>query len=67
MEYYTVKEIAAVWGVSSRMVSLYCKEDRIEGAIKKGNMWLVPQSAQKPCDLRINNGKKKRAEGEIHV
>lgn len=62
MEYYTVKEIAAIWGVSSRMVSLYCKENRIEGALKKGNLWLIPQNAQKPCDLRVNNGRKKAAE-----
>lgn len=66
MEYYTVKEIAVIWGVSARMVSLYCKENRIDGALKKGNMWLVPQNAQKPCDMRINNGKRKRTGGTSH-
>ena len=62
MEYYTVKEIAKIWGVSSRMVSIYCKENRIEGALKKGNMWLVPRDAKKPNDLRKNNGRRKTSE-----
>lgn len=59
MEYCTVKEIADSWGVSSRMVSIYCKDNRIAGAFKMGNMWLVPQDAEKPVDMRINNGRKK--------
>lgn len=62
MDYCTVKEIAESWGVSSRMVSLYCKDNRIEGAFKMGNMWLVPRYAKRPCDLRINNGKRRSVE-----
>jgi len=60
MEYCTAKEIAVNWGVSSRMVSIYCQAKRIDGALKKGNMWLVPQNATKPADLRVNNGRKKQ-------
>ena len=59
MEYYTVREIADAWGISSRMVSVYCKENRIPGVLKKGNMWLIPNDAKKPADLRANNGRKK--------
>ena len=59
MDYCTVKEMAGVWGVSSRMVAIYCKEKRICGAVKMGNLWLVPVDAEKPADMRINNGKKK--------
>ena len=59
MEYFTVRETADAWGISSRMVSVYCKENRIPGALKKGNMWLIPNDAEKPADLRVNNGKKK--------
>ena len=58
MEYLTVKEVAERWGISSRMVSIYCKKRRIPGAIKKGNLWLVPESVEKPVDNRKNNGKK---------
>ena len=60
MDYCTVKEIAKKWGISSRMVSIYCKEKRIPGAFKMGNMWLIPQNACKPFDLRANNGKNMR-------
>lgn len=58
MEYLTVKEMGEKWGISSRMVSIYCQEDRIPGAIKKGNLWLVPDNAIKPEDNRKNNGRR---------
>ena len=58
MDYCTLKEIAEQWGISSRMVSIYCKDNRIQGTVKIGNMWLVPTDAEKPEDLRKNNGKK---------
>ncbi|MCR5368961.1 helix-turn-helix domain-containing protein [Eubacterium sp.] len=52
MEYYTVKEMGEKWGVSSRMVNVYCSTGRIPGAIKKGNLWLVPEDAIKPENQR---------------
>lgn len=64
MEYYTVKEMSELWGVSSRMVTIYCKEGRIKGAEKKGNLWLVPKDAIKPEDNRKNNGRKRVYEDE---
>ena len=51
MEYLTVKE-AEKWGVTARMVNYYCIAGRIKEAIKKGNLWLVSQSAEKPIDGR---------------
>ncbi len=60
MEYLTVKEMGEKWGVTSRMVNVYCSTGRIPGAIKKGNLWLVPEEAIKPIDQRRkkekNNG-----------
>lgn len=52
MNYLTVKEAGEKWGISSRMVTVYCNEERIPGAIKKGNLWLIPDNAEKPRDLR---------------
>ncbi|MCI8692672.1 MAG: helix-turn-helix domain-containing protein [Lachnospiraceae bacterium] len=52
MDYLTVKEAGEKWGISSRMVTVYCNENRIPGAIKKGNLWLIPDNAEKPEDLR---------------
>lgn len=58
MEYLTVKEMAERWRISSRMVTIYCKEGRIPGAIKKGNLWLLPEDTERPIDNRRYNGKK---------
>lgn len=52
MDYLTVKEVGEKWGITSRMVTVYCSEDRIPGATKKGNLWLVPEDATKPEDNR---------------
>jgi|LSQX01.2.fsa_nt_gb hypothetical protein len=52
MDYLTVKEVGKKWGISSRMVTLYCVEGRIQGAQKKGSLWLVPKDALKPSDRR---------------
>jgi len=48
----TIKEASKKWGVSGRMVTYYCVAGRIEGVIRKGNMWLIPASADKPIDGR---------------
>lgn len=58
IDFLTVKEAGEKWNVSGRMVTIYCKEGRIEGAIKKGNLWLVPIDAVKPVDGRTIQGKK---------
>ncbi|MEA4898585.1 helix-turn-helix domain-containing protein [Bacillota bacterium Meth-B3] len=52
MEYMTVREAGDQWGLGIRMVTLYCTEGRIDGAVKKGNMWLIPKNAVKPADGR---------------
>ena len=49
MEYLTVKEACEKWGITSRMVNYYCSEGRVEGAVKKGNLWLVPKDSKKPA------------------
>jgi len=58
MDYITVKEAAERWGVSPRSITYHLVDGRIPGAVKKGNLWLIPTSAEKPADLR--RGKKKR-------
>ncbi len=52
MEYLTAAEVAKKWNVSSRRVTLLCNEGRVDGAIKKGFMWLIPERATKPIDPR---------------
>ena len=58
MDYITVREVAQKWGVSPRSITYHLMDGRIPGAVKKGNLWLIPAAAEKPVDLR--RGKKKR-------
>lgn len=57
MEYLTVREAGEKWGVTGRMVNYYCAAGRIAGAVKKGNLWLVPAGAAKPGDGRARGRK----------
>ena len=57
MDYLTVKETGEKWGISGRMVTYYCEDGRIKGAVKKGNLWLVPAKADKPNDGRYKENK----------
>lgn len=58
MDYLTVKEAGEKWGITARMVTYHCVAGRIKGAVKKGNLWLVPGDAEKPADGRYKKNKK---------
>lgn len=62
IDYLTVKEAGEKWNVSGRMVTIYCTSGKIKGAIKKGNLWLVPTEAEKPLDHRTLKAKKPSSE-----
>ncbi len=53
MEYLTTTEMAEKWNISSRRIGVLCTEGRIDGVIKKGKMWLIPDDAKKPEDGRL--------------
>jgi hypothetical protein len=55
MEYVTTKELSEKWNISQRRIQIYCKENRIDGAVLKGNIWLIPEKAEKPRDPRKRN------------
>jgi len=52
VNYLTVKEAGEKWGLGTRIVTLYCTEGRIAGAVKRGNLWLIPEYAERPSDKR---------------
>lgn len=58
MEYITVQQAADRWGLSDRRVRVLCKEGRIQGVIKKGRVYLIPEDSLKPIDGRSLRGKK---------
>ena len=57
MKLLTTREISKKWGISSRRVAILCEEDRIDGVLKKGKTWLLPEDAKKPEDGRYKRMK----------
>ena len=56
MEYIKVSQAAEKWGLSARRVRILCSEGRIEGAIKNGKLYMIPENATKPMDARRLKG-----------
>ena len=46
MDYLTAAETAEKWGISDRRVTKLCNEGRVDGAIRKGFMWLIPATTK---------------------
>ena len=53
MEYIKVSKAAEKWGISARRVRILCAEGKIDGVIRKGNLYMIPENAQKPRDGRL--------------
>lgn len=62
--YLRISEISKKWGIKEGRINTLCLEGRIEGAVKFGNTWAIPENAEKPKDERIKTGKyiKKKSE-----
>ncbi len=52
MKVMSAKDAAQKWGISQRRVAILCSENRIDNAEMVGNMWLIPEDAEKPTDAR---------------
>ncbi len=52
MEYMKVSKTAEKWGISARRVRVLCAEGKIDGVIRKGNLYMIPANAVKPTDRR---------------
>ena len=49
MNYITAAEAAEKWGLTVRMVRIYCSKGRIQGAELHEDGWFVPEDAEKPA------------------
>lgn len=49
----TIKEAADKWNVSERRIRQLIQDGRIDGAIKIGTTWDIPNDSSKPIDKRI--------------
>ncbi len=63
MKYLTIKETALRWGVSERNVHKLCAAGRVAGAVKHGNVWAIPEYAEKPIDPR----KERKLQAELEA
>jgi Fic family protein len=54
MEYIKVSKAAEKWGISTRRVRVLCAEGKIDGVVRKGNLYMIPENATKPMDGRMN-------------
>ena len=52
LSFISAKEAAEKWEISQRRVAILCSENRIEGAMMVGNMWIIPSNAENPIDKR---------------
>jgi excisionase family DNA binding protein len=66
IDYLTARQTAEKWGVSLRWVQDLLKKERIPGAIRPGNEWLIPKDADKPADGRVNNRRQPKKEAPAH-
>ena len=53
----TCKQLAIEWGLTERNINYLCKAGKINGAIKVGRSWQIPDDAKKPVDGRLSSRK----------
>ncbi len=58
MDYLKIEDVAKKWGLSTRRVQSLCSQGKIEGAIRFGRDWMIPQNAKRPVDGRTKAGRK---------
>ena len=54
MVFLKVSDIANRWGISTRRVRQLCAEGRIDGVIRRGNLYYIPANAVQPVDARTH-------------
>ena len=52
MDLLTTTQMAEKWEISRRRVTTLCRAGRSDGAILRGNTWLIPEDTEKPDDIR---------------
>ena len=61
--YVRAEELAERWNVSARQIQMLCKAGKIEGAIKFGTTWAIPEGAVKPTRTgKLKPGRKPKIE-----
>ena len=56
-DYISIKQASELWGISKARITKLCQEGRIDGAVRNGRFWCIPENASKPADMRTKNSK----------
>ena len=56
MEYIKVAQAAEKWGLTPRRVRTLCAEEKIDGVIRRGKLYMIPADAPRPADGRKRRG-----------
>jgi len=67
MNYLSVVQIAEKWNMSPRRVQTLCSQGRIEGAQRVGNIWTIPEKAEKPLDARKKIENKPKINSSVRI
>lgn len=59
MDYITAKQAAEKWGISQRRVQTLCEQGRVNGAVRLGWAWAIPENSDKPKDERLKEQRHK--------
>lgn len=65
MDYLKIDEVAEQWGISPRRIQTLCSQGKIEGVIRFGRVWMIPNGARKPQDGRTKAGRKAQSEQAV--
>ena len=57
MAYLSIAQTSERWGISPRRIQILCRDGRVNGAVRIGHSWAIPDDAPKPTDARIKSGK----------
>ena len=57
MDFMTTKDAAEVWNITMRRVQVLCDNGQVNGAIRLGRMWIIPNGTPKPIDGRTKAAK----------
>lgn len=55
--YKKISEVSKERWISERRINTLCLEGRIEVAKKFGNVWAIPEDAERPKDERVKSGR----------
>jgi len=65
MDWIPVKDMAALWGMTTRRAQFLCANGRVKEAQKLGSIWVVPKGTSKPIDGRTRAARQDKQSAKL--